>query len=726
MLIALLGSSLALAATLTVGPEGDYGSIGSAISASSDGDRIEVSEGTYIESINLGLKDVEVIGVDGLEVTSIIGDGFTPTVSISDESTSSTRLTGFTLQGAGKTCIEVEGGTPQLDTLALNDCGSTEVTVGGALVIRGGSLNMSALTIQNSTAGSGGGLFCNDATLSITDSEFTSNRAAFGSGGGLRLVDCDTTLSGVTVENNVAAINGGGVSARGEAFRTTDSTRFVTNAATYGTGGAIDLVETDEFASTSTSFNENTARNSGGAIRLFSVVEADINDSTFDGNEATASTSSGGAVFVQNTAIQLTSSAFNNNRSGNFGGGIASLSSDITGTDIHLQTNITDGYGGALHTSAGSVMLTDATIAWNEGLEGGAGLAAVGTDVSIVDSSIDWNTAAGGYGGGLHLAHTNTSLNRINIRANGEQIGGGLHSTGSGSLQILRSVIQENEATFAAGGAHLSGATDATVWFNDFLGNETMTSGTAAQLHITTERADLRNNIVVKGVNGTGIAVTDADATVLTVRHNNVWANDGFEFGGIEDPTGTAGNIEWDPLFVELSLDQDFTNDNLYLQHDSPCLDAADPETADLDGVVSSIGAFGVTDIPAIDADGDGYPPDAGGDCNDEDPTIHPGTDEICGDDVDNNCDGVAEEGCDGDTGDPGDSEDTGYSPPDTGAAPEDKEDRTDDSQSDITDTDDLYAIEGKGCRCSAPSGQAHGAAGLFFTLLLALGRRRT
>ena len=45
------------------------------------------------------------------------------------------------------------------------------------------------------------------------------------------------------------------------------------------------------------------------------------------------------------------------------------------------------------------------------------------------------------------------------------------------------------------------------------------------------------------------------------------------------------------------------------------------------------------------DEDGDGYTTDDG-DCDDTDPTVHPGAEDVCGDDVDGDCDGVADFRC--------------------------------------------------------------------------------
>lgn len=46
------------------------------------------------------------------------------------------------------------------------------------------------------------------------------------------------------------------------------------------------------------------------------------------------------------------------------------------------------------------------------------------------------------------------------------------------------------------------------------------------------------------------------------------------------------------------------------------------------------------------DCDEDGWTP-AMGDCDDFDPMVNPGMTEICGDRIDNNCDGFIDEGCD-------------------------------------------------------------------------------
>lgn len=57
--------------------------------------------------------------------------------------------------------------------------------------------------------------------------------------------------------------------------------------------------------------------------------------------------------------------------------------------------------------------------------------------------------------------------------------------------------------------------------------------------------------------------------------------------------------------------------------------------------------AVEVAQKPCVDKDNDGYCDNAPqpGDCNDNDPAVHPGAVELC-DGIDNNCNGVVDEGC--------------------------------------------------------------------------------
>ncbi|HEY3175056.1 MAG TPA: choice-of-anchor Q domain-containing protein [Candidatus Polarisedimenticolia bacterium] len=155
----------------------------------------------------------------------------------------------------------------------------------------------------------------------------------------------------------------------------------------------------------------------------------------------------------------------------------------------------------------------------------------------------------------------------------------------------------------------------------------------------------LKNNIIAGG--GTGIAVLGTDDHHFAVAANDAYGQSVAGYtGDMDDQNGLNGNISADPHFLD-------PNEGDYsLRQDSPCIDAGQtgPEvpTTDHDGTsrpqdgngdgipLPDIGAF---EFVYLDTDGDGFP--VGADCDDHDPSIHPGAPDLPGNAADDNCDGT-------------------------------------------------------------------------------------
>ncbi len=273
---------------------------------------------------------------------------------------------------------------------------------GGGIRHEGGKLTLTNVTLMDSQAMTGGGIYV-ASPLTMTGGDIVSNfTTALGSGGGAYVA----ASSGVIFSGVL----------------------FMSNSATER-GGALRLEPGAAATVASCLFNSNTAPN-GGAISTRGSVS--VGTSTFEFNTATGGGNGGGVSVEAGSSYSSFGSVLRSNVAANGGGAInVTALGGASLIDCTIDSN-TASFGGGI-ADFGDVQLERSTVSRNTstGSLGGAGVY-VGAGFRGLNSTISSNNALGGTGGGLRFSGVGPAeMNSCTVAMNTSSVGGaGVYSTG--------------------------------------------------------------------------------------------------------------------------------------------------------------------------------------------------------------------------------------------------------------------------------------------------------
>jgi hypothetical protein len=317
---------LVLVLTMAVSAIGDthYVSPGQSIQAAiddaNDGDQIEVAAGTYYEAINFNGKAVRLYS-SGPEVTTIDANGAYHVVQCVSGEDANTILEGFTITGG----------------------------------------NASG-TDSNS---SGGGMYNDQSSPTVTNCIFSVNTAGSSGGGMYNYNNSSPTVTNCTFENNqaqeVSTNYGGGGMCNSNSNPVVTYCTFSGNSAGRWGGGMYN--DSSSPVVTNCTFNGNTAYTGAGMFNQTSGPM--LNMCTFSGNSAGGS---GGGMFNYTTSSPtVTNCAFSDNSADWNGGGMANVeSSTPTVTNCTFSGNAAQNTGGGIDNENNSSPTVTNCILWGD------------------------------------------------------------------------------------------------------------------------------------------------------------------------------------------------------------------------------------------------------------------------------------------------------------------------------------------------------------------------
>jgi len=262
LVVFILLSATAYSATIWV-PD-DYPTIQGAIDASSSGDTVIVRPGTYVENIDFVGKAITVKSEQGARVTTIDGNQAGSVAVFQSGEGLDSRLTGFSLtNGSGRldSSGDVSGGGIYCESSSptITDNSITANIVvdhGGGMFISSGNPTVIRCTFNENSATYGGGMYTIDGAPLIVQCRFHKNFAS-SRGGGIRTVVSGSKLIDCMFTYNVTDHKGGGMENSSSNIEVINCT-FIGNDAAFAGGGIYSYLSDFEAINCTLSRNDSS------------------------------------------------------------------------------------------------------------------------------------------------------------------------------------------------------------------------------------------------------------------------------------------------------------------------------------------------------------------------------------------------------------------------------------------------------------------------------------
>jgi hypothetical protein len=294
-----------------------YNTIQAALDDANSNNTIEVSDGTYDESITFpSNKKIILQSANGPSSTIIRGNDGSSTVTLESS------LEGTTLEGFNITHLSTnEGGGTYIYSgyLIINNCtisgnNSSYIYGGGGICNFYGNLTITGSTISNNSTnnyGHGGGIYNSDGNLTVTGSTISDNTGS--DGGGICNWSGNLTITGSTISDNTGSDDGSGGGIFNNDGTITISTSIISGNTVGYDGGGIYNSDGNLTITASNISNNSTNIYSGGGIGNF-YGNLTITGSTISDNSA----NKGGGIYLYYSSGTITIGGSGNTDTGNF------------------------------------------------------------------------------------------------------------------------------------------------------------------------------------------------------------------------------------------------------------------------------------------------------------------------------------------------------------------------------------------------------------------------